>query len=160
MSNLDSEIDANFYQLIHQLAGSPRHPDQSERRGKRRQAFLVVQRIAPLGGGGFPGDSEFFQVRCHDLSEGGFSFFLPRPPEFTSLVAAFGSPPEMIYVGADVSHSANVLVHRSGWVEQVEGRAGHVSYQGIDGDPATPMVLVGCRFTRRLQKPAADDAPH
>ena len=153
MEHLDSTIDADFYRLIHQLAGTPREDDPSERRGQHRQAFSTVQRIAPHPGPGFPPDSEFFEVRCHDLTRSGFSFFLPAPPDFTALVAAFGTPPHLIYVGAEVRHSDRVLRHPSGLVEHVGGGAGAVAYQSVEGNIPTPLILVGCRFTRRMERP-------
>jgi len=151
---MKSEVDASFYQLIHQLLSSQRERARSERRGRRRKRFQANQRIAPLRGSRFPDDSEFFTVRCYDLTRAGFSFFMSMRPDFTALVAEFGAPPNTIYVVAEVRRCSTVLVHRSGLVEHIEGRASHVSYQGPKGEYISPMILVGCRLVARLEKPA------
>jgi hypothetical protein len=147
-----SEIDANFYRLIYELVGPQLDDEPAERRRAERHLFSVDQWIAPRHGPAFPVDSQFFKVRCHDLTGGGFSFLLRQVPDFDRLVAAFGHPPELIYVGAEVRHCHQVLVSPSGDVR-------HVGDQGAEPGPsdpegaATPMVLVGCRFTERLHKP-------
>jgi hypothetical protein len=144
-----AEIDAHFYRLIHQLAESQASPD---RRRALRHPFSVTQRIAPRRGQGFPEDSEFLPVQCHDLSQSGFSFLMLARPDFTSLVAAFGNPPEVIYVAAEVSHCTEVVLDRSGVTERVHDQTGRVIGPSADGQTATRMVLVGCRFTQRLGK--------
>jgi len=155
MSHAPSEIDANFYRLIHLLVGSQEEEEDepAERRTCWRNPFPTIQRISPRRGSDFPEDSEFFEVQCCDLTRAGFSFLLPRRPNFTSLVAAFGGPAEVIYVAAEVSHCQDVLLHRSGFVEPVHDPAGHPRCQAPDQRIATPMVQVGCRFTKRLEKP-------
>ncbi len=148
MALLESEIDANFYNLIHQLSGSLQQDETTDRRGNRRQVFQAINRIALRRGTDVPDESEFFEVQCHDLTGSGFSFFLPSQPNFDSLVAAFGIPPSVIYLDAEVSHYDDVLVHPSGLIERVE----HAGRQDADVQAATPMVMVGCRFVRRLTK--------
>ena len=152
MTIRDSEIDADFYNLIHQLAGSAEDGPAAERRGDRRQPFRSAQRIAIRRGPGIPDESQFIEVRCHDLTRRGFSFVLPSQPDFDSLVAAFGTPPEVIYVAARVAHCDDVLVYSSGLVQRVADRDQHVGHQDRHGRTATPVVLVGCRFTERLHK--------
>lgn len=153
MPHFTSEVDANFYRLIHTLVGSEPNDEPSERRRSMRNAFGSVQKIAPRSGPRLPEDHEFVEVRCHDLTQAGFSFFLPTRPEFSTLVAAFGTPPELIYMAAEVRHCESVLLYPSGIVERVHGEAARTSYQSVDGETATPMILVGCRFTERLEKP-------
>jgi len=128
-----------------------------ERRDHPRRAFAAIQRIAPYSGCEFPVDSEFFEVRCHDLTQSGFSFFLPDTPDFSSLVAAFGTSPNVIWVGAEVRHCKHVLRHPSGLVEYLGDRAGRVGDPKAGGEVPTPMILVGCRFTRRLNGPSPSD---
>lgn len=144
----ENEIDANFFNLIHQLVGTP---EEDERWELPRQPFPSVQRIAVRCGPGIPDESEFFEVRCHDLTRAGFSFLLPGQPGFADLVAAFGTPPEVIYIGARVSHCKNVLVDSSGRVEKPQNRAGQFGHETAAGHAATPMILVGCKFTERLK---------
>jgi hypothetical protein len=148
-----AQIDASFYQLIHQVAGTAlRQEKRSDRRGRRRYRFWTRQLVAPWDGGPVPPDEEFGCVQCYDLTQAGFSFFLPAEPAYASLAVAFGQAPNMIFVGAEVVHCARVLLHASGLVEEIEERASHVSYQSPDGRPATPLVMVGCRFVRRLER--------
>ncbi len=148
MALLENEIDANFYNLIHQLSGSLQQDETTDRRGNRRQVFQTMHRIALRRGTDMPDESEFFEVRCHDLTGSGFSFFLPSKPTFDFLVAAFGIPPSVIYLDAKVSHCDDVLVHPSGLIERIE----HAGRQDANVQAATLMVLVGCRFVRRLIK--------
>jgi len=152
MTMLESEATANFYNLIHQLVEAAELGETAERRGDRRRSFRSTQRIALQHGPGIPDESEFFDVQCHDLTGSGFSFLLSGPPKFDSLVAAFGPPPHSVYVAARVSHCDEVLVHSSGLVERVGDSRQHTGGQGSAGRDATPMVLVGCRFVKRLGK--------
>lgn len=152
MAALESEIDANFFTLIHRLTSAPGQDPSAERRQERRQLFLSSQRIAPRRRAGVPDESEFVEVPCHDLSREGFSFFLSSPPDFDSLVVALGSPPETIYMAAEVAHCEEVLVYPSGAVQYVDDPAGQLGDDDRGGQPPTPMIVVGCRFTGRLRK--------
>jgi hypothetical protein len=69
------------------------------------------------------------------------------------LVAAFGKPPDPIFISAEVRHLAQVLLHASGMIERLEGRDPNAVLPSGEA-PAQPMMLVGCRFLRRLSKPA------
>ena len=152
MPSDECKIDAELFRLIHRLATSTQKAVAGrERRGSQREPFHSVQRIAPRRRSELPDESEFFEVRCHDLTPNGFSFFVPRRPNFTSLVISFGAASERILVGAEVLHCDKVLLYSSGRVKRVRGQAGHLDSHGPNGDAATLMVLVGCRFTKRLQ---------
>lgn len=154
MFGTESQIDASFYRLIHQLVQTSNAGSEDERRGQTRRAFLIDNRIAPIRAGQLPDESAFISVRCNDLTRFGFSFFFPARPDFSSLVVAFGRGPETIYVGAEVIHCDDVLIHPLGVVERLPaGRAGR-SPRGPEGSSGVPAVLVGCRFTRRLERPA------
>jgi hypothetical protein len=156
MPNAESEIDAVFYGLIHQLSSDSAASGNVERREGRRNTFFVCQRIAPWQDNRFPDESAFFEVPCNDLSRSGFSFFLPDRPDFTSLVVELGSPPHLMYVKAEVLHLSPVLVYPSGLVEPVrQGAAAGASDQALEGERPAAMVLVGCRLTRRLQRPSS-----
>lgn len=152
MAALENEIDVNFYNLIHELVGFPGQDDSGERRGAERKPFPSMQRIAQRRGPGIPEASEFIEVKCHDLTRRGFSFLLPSQPNFHAVVAAFGTPPKVIYVAARVSHYHHVLVYPSGLVKRMEDRAVQVGSEDLRSQSATPMVLVGCRFTERLSQ--------
>jgi hypothetical protein len=154
MQRTTNEIDASFYQLIHQLAGPQLSDDPVELRRAVRRPFLALHRIAPRRGAEFPKENEFVDVMCHDLTRAGFSFFLPSPPDFTALVAVFCFPAEEICVGAEVRHFDHVLLYPSGLVEHIHDKAGPAGNHAPGGENPPPMVLVGCRFTERLQRPA------
>lgn len=144
-------VDADFYRLVHQLMGDSLREKKLERRGRKRYRFWANQWIAPWDRGAMPSDEAFFEVQCYDLTRGGFSFFLPARPEFDSLVVAFGVPPRMIYLGAEVAHWARVWLHASGEVEKIEEPAAPFTHSGRDGREVRSMVLVGCRFIQRLE---------
>lgn len=151
---LNSQIDAGFYNLIHQLSGSGRWHAVSERRDIKRQPFSSVQRIALRRGPDLPDDSEFVEVHCHDLTRQGFSFFLPSRPSFDTLVAAFGSPPEIIYLAARVSHWEDVAIDAAGRLHYLDRQSDGQRQTLLAASGATGMVLVGCRFTERLLRHA------
>ncbi|MDZ7618139.1 MAG: hypothetical protein U1E05_14130 [Patescibacteria group bacterium] len=146
MGSLEAEIDASFYNLVHQLSvmggNSP-----VDRRRQRRSRFVATQRIALRRAPGIPDEAEFIEVQCHDLTRGGFSFLLPSKPSFHFLVVAFGAAPNITYISARVTHSEPVLVHKSGLIERL-GENGEPS----EANPALTkrMVLVGCGFIERL----------
>jgi hypothetical protein len=150
MPTFSCEPDVVFYNLIHQLVEAPPRDEAADRRQCMRQAFLAWQRIAPGYGDETPPESAYVEVQCHDLSCNGFSFFLPNPPEFDRLVAMLGRPPSLICVAARVSHCTEVLVYPSKVVEQRGDRTGHLDHQASDAQTGMPMVLVGCRFVRKL----------
>lgn len=152
MTGLGSEIDASFYNLVHQLAVAKRRETAAERRRRRRQGFQSIQRIALPRKPGIPAETDFVEVRCHDLTRQGFSFLLPSRPTFDLIVAAFGAPPDVIYVLAKVTHCAEVLVSASGSVQPATERGGGPNPRAAADATARPMVLVGCRFIERLRK--------
>ena len=117
MSYSPSEIDANFYRLIHKMVAQDQEEETRERRGATRRPLRSMQRIAPCRGPGLPKEDEFFMARCYDLTRAGFSFLVPSRPDYEALVAALGDPPELIYVAAEVLHCRSVLLHRSGAVQ-------------------------------------------
>jgi len=152
MQDSTSEVYASFYRLVHLLADDQKGGSPADRRKALRHPFFAVQRIAPRRGVALPQESEFVEVRCCDLNRAGFSFVIPTRPDFTSLVAAFGTPPDVIYVAAEVAHCDSVVVHPSGVIEHL-GEADQTSCQTGHSGSSTPMVRVGCRFTQRLGNP-------
>jgi hypothetical protein len=148
----EPEVDASFFNLIYQLTSVPPAATDAERRQFPRQPFASVQWIAVRHGPGVPPEGEFFEVQCHDLTRQGFSFLLPGRPHFDAVVAALGTPPDVIYMAADVTRSTDVLVSGSGRLEPVGPAAGRRERKAPPDPAAVRMVLVGCRFVQRLHR--------
>ncbi|HEY2841073.1 MAG TPA: diguanylate cyclase [Pirellulales bacterium] len=98
-----------------------------DRRNQPRRPFPTNQFVAPYVEGRLPTRETFVQVRCHDISSGGFSFLLPQPPDFDLFVVALGMPPNVTYLTGRVMHTT-------------PSPPGHES-----------QFLVGCRFTGRVE---------
>ena len=75
-----------------------------ERRKRSRRAYPYFQLVAFCTGDGLPDKSAFKEVRCNDISAGGFSFFSATPPPSETLVVALGAPPKLMYLVAQVAH--------------------------------------------------------
>ncbi len=151
MPAVGSEIDALFFEMIHDaLAGGPA---PAERRGHFRESYHAVQKIAPYDGVRLPDAGEFFEVRCHGLSQGGISFLLACQPWFASLVFALEGLSGKVYVEAEVLRVSRALVYPGGEVAVVSDDSPRVGLGNVDRT-ATPMLLVACRFTRRLNMAA------
>jgi diguanylate cyclase len=110
-----------------QLEEEERTGTPIDRRGQPRRPFPTNQFIAPYLNGKLPTREMFQQVLCHDISSGGFSFLLPQPPAFDSIIVALGMPPNVTYLS---------------------GRVVHTSASSPNGQS---MVLVGCRFLGRVE---------
>ena len=151
------ELDAAFFELIHNLVRGPKQREHPERRGGQRLAFTSTQQIAPRQGKAFPDEADFLTVQCHDLTRSGFSFLMPCRPHFASLVAAFGTGSERIYVAADVLHCADVLLDASGRVTPVSSPNEPTPSKDTPGRSPQRLVLVGCRFAGRVEPPSKAD---
>jgi len=149
MANLAKMSDPEFYELVHQIGDLLPADETAERRRGQRQPFPSVQRIAPRSGAELPAESEFVDVQCHDLTRGGFSFLLPSQPNFDQLVVILESIHGVIHVAAEVRHTDDVLVDAFGHVQRIGEHAIDAGYGENRIQTATPMVLVGCRFTER-----------
>jgi hypothetical protein len=68
------------------------------------------------------------------------------------LVAAFGTPPEVIYVSARVARCADVLLDPSGEIKYVEDEIKLSAPEDRSDPTATPMVMVGCEFVERMAR--------
>jgi hypothetical protein len=166
MPHVGSEIDANFYRLIHQMLETPRDESGPGRRPDARHSHASAQRIARWDGSRFPDADQFVPVRLRDLTRSGFSFLAASEPRFTTLVVEFGIPPHVLYIAAQVARSVPVICKPSGELARVtegegESRGEGESGSGVESAPSGPsgdqgklMFLVGCRFTRRLRRPS------
>ena len=68
----------------------------------RRYDYQCRQSIAPLDGEQIPLKSAYETVLCCDISNGGFSFYYPRRPQFSQLAVALGQPPHLKQMRAKV----------------------------------------------------------
>lgn len=141
------DADPEVRQAIDRLHGSV----MEERRRSRREPFPLVQRIAHAAGRKVPEQEAFFPIRCRDLSTRGFSFIVEGRPQFKSLVLALGSPPDVLYIAAEVRHCTDVLVEPSGRVEVSHTKEAQADCPGPGNRGARPGVLVGCEFVQRLE---------
>jgi len=82
--------------------------------------------IAPIFGGRFPSEVEFFEVECHDICTGGFAFFSDGYPPFETLIVRLGRSPSLKHLRARVVNVTEVP------------RDGETAYR------------VGCRFIDRI----------
>ena len=128
MGDIRSQVDAGFFELVHKMTGPLRVSADGERRQGRRQLFSITHRIAPYDGRRFPEESDFFEVRCRDLTGSGFSFLMDEQPYFSQLVAELGEGPNVIYVVAEIVRMFDLLLFQSGLTEPLGNRARHSGY--------------------------------
>ena len=77
-----------------------------ERRTSERHAYPVVQMLAPCNALQLPEEDAFREVRCHDISRGGFSFLWSKPPDFEFVVVSLGKGSHRISLTARVVRSS------------------------------------------------------
>jgi hypothetical protein len=79
---------------------------RKERRTSERHAYPVVQMLAPCNAIRLPEEDAFREVRCHDISRGGFSFLWSKPPDFEFVVVSLGNGSDRISLTARVVRSS------------------------------------------------------
>ena len=141
------DIDPELLKAVRDFRGVP----PKDRRRAPRKPFRIVQHIAQANDSDVPEWTSFFPVQCHDLSTGGFSFFIKRRPQFNSIVLGLGEPPDVAYLAAEVKHCTNVLRHGSGEVDVLGNEDARGDPADPDGSGPERMVLVGCQFVQRLE---------
>lgn len=152
MPSIDAEIDANFYELIHKLMRSDSDEGQPNRRCHPRESFSSLHKVAPYDGVNLPQPADFIGVCCHDLARGGFSYLSAIRPTSTHLIVAFGIPPDITCMEAQVVRSSDVLQYAStGLLEESGDPKDSVQYEGPNGEIGVPQFLVSCQFVRRLK---------
>ncbi len=154
MTTIGQDADAAFFNLMHHLLAASqkgegsvvRDEAEAERRCKSRRAFRLTQRIAPGYCWEVPPDSAWIDVRCYDLAQGGFSFFLDEKPAFERLVVRFHSA-EPIYLAARVHYWRPVLVDNCGGI--IEPSIPAPGGLSTVRQPESKF-LIGCQFLRRF----------
>jgi hypothetical protein len=155
MANSGQDADAAFFNLMHHFlaasfkgeSGTEVDYTEADRRAQSRRPFSLTQRIAPGYCWEVPPESAWIDVRCGNLTQGGFSFFLNEKPEFDRLVAMFRSA-EPIYVAARVNHWRPVMVDAGGSIIDFSTLTAGVPSAVRQ---AEPKFLVGCQFLRRFE---------
>lgn len=86
--------------------GTPRPAKAENYEGRRhdRRPYQCIQLVAPCLNGRLPTLADFHEVRCYDISPGGFSFLLSTRPVFEELVAGFGAADARLYLRAKIKH--------------------------------------------------------
>jgi len=89
---------------LYESSGIEALPSPAERRHSQRWPFPETQLLGPCGSWGLPKIYMFCEVRCHDLSQSGVSFFLPRPATFEQAVIGLGKQPNITYLLVRLTH--------------------------------------------------------
>lgn len=151
MANRNGINDVAFYAAVHAVMESKGAAAPAlEQRREERPAYSVVQKIAPIRGSNPPCPEDFFPVRCYDLTRAGFSFLLPRRPDFRRLAVVLGRAPALVVMEASVRHCTPVSVDAGKEPGPVLIDGDKRSAMPASGGRAS-MVQVGCRFERRLR---------
>ena len=118
-------FDGDFFSLVHGLLRDQHEAATDERRDHDRRHFACLQLVAshvpgrPLQPGDF--DKRLFD----DLSETGFAYFAPQPPETKQVAVALGVAP-FTFLTAEVVN------------------------QALSDGPEGRQYRIGCHFTGRL----------
>ncbi|MDZ7618588.1 MAG: PilZ domain-containing protein [Patescibacteria group bacterium] len=122
-----------------------------ERRQYPRFPFRSYQWVAIRRGEAAPRLNDFEQFQCHDISLGGISFLAPDRLPSSALLIALVALPKIVYMDATIVHCTHVLAYPTGRVEPMPHAPWNRITRRTDDNLAAPMLLVGCRFTHRLQ---------
>jgi hypothetical protein len=98
-----------------------------ESRTSPRMQFEYRQRIAPMHDKLLPTPEEYLDVECNDISRGGISFYLRRPPACKYFAVSLGQKNQTTTVIAKVAYSREVKVN------------------------GQKLYLVGCKFVDKVR---------
>ncbi len=121
-----SAADAGGIDTADHVQNSSLAKSYEEMRSSPRKKYQCNQRIAPMHGGILPTTDEYFNVECNDISKGGISFYLKRPPGCEQFAVVLGQKPNITILVAKVVYSREVQQNDQ------------------------QMYLVGCQFIDRL----------
>ncbi|MCE9604549.1 MAG: PilZ domain-containing protein [Planctomycetia bacterium] len=98
------QSDVEFYSMVHEMKRTADATSQANscRRERSRIPFHCKQWIAPMLGSAVPGDAEFIEVGCRDISTAGFSYINAEVPESNVLSVRLGKTGAWIYLTAEV----------------------------------------------------------
>ena len=120
-----SDGDSDFFSLVHGLLREQEEAATDERRDHDRRPYTCLQLVAPYVPGKPLPVGDFDKRMFDDLSETGFSYFAPQPPETRQVVVALGVAPFTFFTAEVVNRDL---------VDGPEGR----------------QYRIGCRITGRL----------
>ena len=106
---------------------SSSQPKSTDMRATPRSKYKYSQRIAPLHSKILPRVDDYLEVECNDISCGGISFFLRRPPGCEHFAVALGQ-----------KSMTTLLIAQVVYIKEVN----HNNQQ---------MYLVGCKFVDRIE---------
>jgi hypothetical protein len=106
---------------------TPRPKTGRELRSSPRKKFQYYQQIAPIHDNTPPSTDDFIKVECNDISQGGISFFLRRPPGCKHFAIMLGG-----------KNATTMLTAQVVRLQEIEHNDQH-------------MYLVGCKFVNRLE---------
>src|SRR5580765_237292 len=95
-----SENDAGFFTLAHEVL------EAAERRISARKPYNGYRLVAPYDGK-MPTADQFRQVRCHDLSGTGISYFDDESPTHSQIVLLSPEKPNELLI-AEIVHRTRV----------------------------------------------------
>lgn len=126
----DADLFTSMWETIRKEREAPQEREvegDSDRRYSRRFPFDSFQLAALCDGGAVPSIDRFKSIHCHDLSQGGFSYFSDIRP---------------------LSDEFVLLLQRGERKYCLKGRVVHS--RPVDQDGRT-RFLVGCKFTGRIR---------
>ena len=97
--------DSEIADIIQPLQTGQPVDHRPELRSDPRWPYSVIQLVAFHEKDQRPTKEMLQAVRCHDISLGGLSFFLSGSPPCEYCTLVLGSPPNLIFVKARVTHS-------------------------------------------------------
>ncbi len=96
---------SHFEQPFQALPDGP----HGERRLQPRRSYPYVQLMAPLPDNQLlPDRSDLREIRCREITGGGFSYLSAEMPDYESIVVAFGIAPALTYVTARIVHATPI----------------------------------------------------
>ena len=90
------------------LSNSAVQASGRERREHNRNPYPTLQSIAPFDGHSRPALSDYMEVRCRDITPGGFSFFLRERPSFSKIIVVFGGGGPAIPLISEIVHVTEI----------------------------------------------------
>lgn len=117
----------------------------TKRRHLRHEAEgLIVYIASNYEPGKVPPQTDFFPVRCCNLSCSGVSFFSPSQPDFEKLVVQLGTEEDGIYMESEVIHVDPIRsIPEGDFALDCNGQRHEIR-------PTPKTFEIGCQFQQRI----------